>query len=71
MNANIGDAAKVMLRNGISGLPVVNGKGNLVGIITRTDITRAKIEYSPGLQENYEAYQSILHHRYSWTLMFC
>ena len=50
MNANIGDAAKVMLRNGISGLPVVNGKGNLVGIITRTDITRAKIEYSPGLQ---------------------
>jgi len=50
MNANIGDAAKVMLRNGISGLPVVNGKGNLVGIVTKTDITRVKIKYSPGLQ---------------------
>jgi CBS domain-containing protein len=50
MNANIGDAAKVMLRNGISGLPVVNGKGDLVGIVTKTDITRVKIKYSPGLQ---------------------
>ena len=50
MNANIGDAARVMLRNGISGLPVVNGKGDLVGIVTKTDITRVKIKYSPGLQ---------------------
>jgi CBS domain-containing protein len=50
MNANIGDAPKVMLRNGISGLPVVNGKGDLVGIVTKTDITRVKIKYIPGLQ---------------------
>ena len=50
MNANIGDVARVMLRNGISGLPVVNGKGDLVGIVTKTDITRVKIKYSPGLQ---------------------
>lgn len=43
MNAGIEDAAKIMIRNRLSGLPVVDGKGSLVGIVTKTDIVKAKI----------------------------
>ena len=39
-NVNIAEAAKIMIRNRISGLPVINGKGHLVGIITKTDILK-------------------------------
>jgi CBS domain-containing protein len=41
INTNISEAAKVMIRNRISGLPVVNEKGFLAGIITKTDILKA------------------------------
>jgi len=34
-------AAEIMLDNGISGLPVVNSSGSLVGIITKTDVVKA------------------------------
>mgnify|MGYP005624555375 CR=1 FL=1 len=34
-------AAEIMIRNGISGLPVVNSDGELTGIITKTDIVKA------------------------------
>jgi CBS domain-containing protein/predicted transcriptional regulator len=43
MNAGLSDAAKMMIRNRISGLPVVDGHGYLVGIITKTDVVKAKI----------------------------
>jgi CBS domain-containing protein len=36
----ITEAADVMVRNKIGGLPVVNGCGGLVGIITETDVFR-------------------------------
>jgi CBS domain-containing protein len=39
--ADLIDASLIMKGNKISGLPVVNSEDNLVGIITKTDITRA------------------------------
>lgn len=38
--ATIGEAADLMLAHKISGLPVVNASGTLVGIITESDIFR-------------------------------
>lgn len=40
-DANLSDAARMMVRNGISGLPVVDNSGKLEGIVTKSDITRA------------------------------
>jgi len=37
---DIADVAKLMIRHGISGLPVVNGQGNLTGIITKSDLVK-------------------------------
>ncbi|MCD6551357.1 CBS domain-containing protein, partial [Thermotoga sp.] len=37
-NTPIEDAARIMEEKDISGLPVVDGTGNLVGVITQTDI---------------------------------
>lgn len=39
-DATLGEAAETMLEHKISGLPVVNGSGELVGIITESDIFR-------------------------------
>lgn len=39
--ADITDVARLMVKHGISGLPVVNEKGILSGIITKTDLVRA------------------------------
>ena len=39
-DATIGEAADIMLANRISGLPVVDAAGELVGIITESDIFR-------------------------------
>jgi len=44
MNTNIAEAARVMIRNRISGLPVINKKGYLVGLITKTDILKKAIQ---------------------------
>ncbi|MBN2014892.1 MAG: CBS domain-containing protein [Candidatus Altiarchaeota archaeon] len=38
------DAARIMFRNGLKRLPVIDEKGKLVGIITNTDIVRSHIE---------------------------
>jgi len=47
-------AAVVMLENKVSGLPVVNGKSELVGIVTQSDIFRAFVNitgiYRGGVQ---------------------
>jgi len=40
-DADLADAARLMARHNISGLPVTNNNGKLVGIITKSDITRA------------------------------
>ncbi len=37
-------AAQIMIRNRISGIPVVNTINNLIGIITKTDIIRRLAE---------------------------
>lgn len=41
LNADLADAAYIMLRNRISGLPVVNSKKAIAGIVTKTDVVRA------------------------------
>ena len=43
---SINDASRVMFRRGISRMPVVDGDGRLVGIITNTDMVRSHIERS-------------------------
>jgi CBS domain-containing protein len=45
MDTDLSDAATLMIRNKISGLPVVSGRGNLVGIITKTDILKSKFTF--------------------------
>jgi acetoin utilization protein AcuB len=37
---DVAKAAEIMISHKISGLPVVNDSGSLVGIITKTDIVR-------------------------------
>ena len=43
-DATIGEAARAMLDNKISGLPVVDGQGRMVGIITESDIFRIVVQ---------------------------
>jgi len=45
---SIKNAAHIMTRFNIGGLPVVNDEGTLIGIITRTDLTRAYAEHYKG-----------------------
>jgi CBS domain-containing protein len=40
-NADLASSAKLMTRHGISGLPVIENSRRLVGIITKSDLTRA------------------------------
>ena len=44
MNIPLSDAARIMIKNRISGLPVVNNKGLLTGVITKTDIITAYVK---------------------------
>ncbi|UUX92782.1 CBS domain-containing ParB/RepB/Spo0J family partition protein [Methanoplanus endosymbiosus] len=41
----INDAARVIFRSGIQKLPVVDENGNLLGIISNTDVIRSQIEH--------------------------
>ncbi|MDY6764081.1 MAG: CBS domain-containing protein [Halobacteria archaeon] len=41
---NVNDAARVILRSGIQKLPVVDDTGNLIGIISNSDVVRSQIE---------------------------
>jgi len=38
---DLAKAATLMIKNKISGIPVVDGKKNLVGVIDKSDIVRA------------------------------
>ena len=38
--AKISEAVKLMLKHGISGLPVIDGKGKPVGVLTERDLLR-------------------------------
>jgi len=40
-DSDLADAAQIMAMNRISGLPVIDSNGNLIGIITKTDIVKA------------------------------
>jgi len=40
-DADLADAARLMTKHGVSGLPVINKAGKLVGIVTKSDLTRA------------------------------
>jgi CBS domain-containing protein len=44
-DATIGEAADIMLARKISGLPVVDATGTLVGIITESDIFRMVVHH--------------------------
>jgi len=43
-NATLGEAARMMLKYKVSGLPVVSDSGDLVGIITESDIFRMVVK---------------------------
>lgn len=45
LEATISEAAQIMLANKISGLPVRDGSGDVVGIITESDIFRLVVNY--------------------------
>ena len=49
--ATIGEAAQLMLRNMISGLPVLDENGDLAGIITESDIFRMVVRDWLGMRE--------------------
>ena len=40
-DTDLADAARLMTKNGVSGLPVINNAGELVGIVTKSDLTEA------------------------------
>jgi CBS domain-containing protein len=42
-DSDLAEAAQIMIRNGISGLPVVDSNDDLVGIITKTDVIKALV----------------------------
>ena len=44
VDQTIGEAAAIMLNNKVSGLPVLNKEGQLVGIITESDIFRMVVK---------------------------
>lgn len=50
--ATIGEAARLMLKNQISGLPVVDLHNHLVGIITESDIFRMVVQQWENVEED-------------------
>jgi len=47
----IRDAARLMFRNRVSGLPVTSPDGSLIGIITEADFLRLEVERQEGVNE--------------------
>lgn len=48
------EAAEILLKNEISGAPVVDSKGKIVGVITRSDILRVLISVISGDEAGYQ-----------------
>jgi CBS domain-containing protein len=46
-NVDLAEAARLMTKHRFSGLPVVSAKGKIVGIITKSDVTRAVASVEP------------------------
>lgn len=42
---DVAEAARLMMKQGIGGLPVVDERGNLTGMITKTDVVKALVIY--------------------------
>jgi IMP dehydrogenase len=42
MNASLGEAVRLMDQHGVSGLPVVDASGSLVGVVSQRDLARAR-----------------------------
>jgi len=53
---DLAEAARLMIKNLVSGIPVVDKRKNLVGIITKSDIVRAftQVESNAHLLEKYK-----------------
>ncbi len=65
-NSTVGHAAELMLDNKIGGLPVLNTKRELVGLITESDIFRLITKHwrhenyqNSGVHENYEYQKNV------------
>ena len=43
-DSQLGEAARLMHQNQISGLPIVSSDGRIVGIVTKSDISRVLVE---------------------------
>lgn len=46
-STNIRELARVLLAQDIRGIPIVNERGDVVGVVTRGDILRALVNYAP------------------------
>ena len=42
MNESLGEAVRLMDQHGVSGLPVVDASGSLVGVVSQRDLARAR-----------------------------
>jgi len=53
---DLAEAARLMITNLVSGIPVVDKRKNLVGIITKSDVVRAftQVESNANLLEKYK-----------------
>ena len=49
-DTGIRDAARLMFRNRVSGLPVISSEGTLCGIITEADFLRLEVERHEGVE---------------------
>ena len=47
----VDEAARIMLRNGVTRLPVLDGAGRMVGIVTRTDLLRRYLRSDEAIRE--------------------
>ncbi|GAG76324.1 unnamed protein product, partial [marine sediment metagenome] len=50
---DVKDAAKLLFEKGIHGLPVVNKKKNLIGVISPKDIIKVLLKKNGDIAENY------------------
>lgn len=59
-DTGIREAARLMFRNRVSGLPVISGEGTLIGIITEADFLRLEVERQEGSPSPGEDVSSVM-----------